>query len=56
MDFTATKISTEDITPEQVKAMIADARQQIEGEEPLKNSKISFFKNRKESSILNSLD
>ncbi len=47
MDFTATKISTEDITPEQVKAMIADARQQIEREEPLKNSKISFLRTEK---------
>ncbi len=40
MDFTATRISTEDFTPEQVQSMIADARQQIEADEPITNSKI----------------
>ncbi len=41
MDFTATRISTEDFTPERVQAIIADARQQIEEEEDeqLTNSK-----------------
>jgi hypothetical protein len=43
MDFTATRISTEAFTPEQVKAMLADTRQQIEEEqESLPNRKISF--------------
>jgi hypothetical protein len=43
MDFTATRISTEAFTPEQVKAILADARQQIEEEQQsLTNSKISF--------------
>lgn len=32
MDFTATRISTEDFTSEQVKTILADARQQIEEE------------------------
>jgi len=44
MDFDATRVSTDEFTPEQVKAMIADARQQIGGEEPVKNSKISFLR------------
>jgi hypothetical protein len=45
MDFTATRISTDDFTPEQVKAILADARQQIEAEDPTPNSKITevFF-------------
>jgi hypothetical protein len=40
MDFSATRISTDDFTPEQVKSILADARQQIEKEEPLPTSKI----------------
>lgn len=41
MDFTGTRISTEDFTPEQVQSIIAEARQQIEAEQPLANSKIN---------------
>lgn len=57
MDFSATQILPEDFTPEQVKAIIADARQQIQEEELYTNSKIWFFKTKKktEISILNSL-
>jgi hypothetical protein len=40
MDFSATQILPEDFTPEQVKAIIADARQQIQEEELYTNSKI----------------
>ena len=40
MDFTATRIATDDFTPEQVKAILADARQQIEAENPIPNSKM----------------
>ena len=43
MDFSATRISTDDFTPEQVKSIIADARYQIAEEEPSKRSKISIF-------------
>ena len=35
MDFSAARISTEDFTPEKVKAVLADARQQIAQEEQL---------------------
>jgi hypothetical protein len=43
MDFSATRISTDDFTPEQVKSIIADARHQIAEEEQLRKSKISIF-------------
>ncbi len=43
MDFTATRIATDDFTPDQVKAILADARQLIEAEEPTPNSKIMRF-------------
>jgi hypothetical protein len=43
MDFTATRISTDDFTPEQVKTILADARQQIEIEDPIPNSKMTGF-------------
>jgi hypothetical protein len=33
MDFTATRISTQDFTPEQIKSILAEARQQIIDEE-----------------------
>jgi hypothetical protein len=58
MDFTATRISTDDFTPEQVKTILADARQQIEIEDPIPNSKMTgFFQSEnKEMSIVNSLD
>jgi hypothetical protein len=40
MDYSAVRISTEDFTADQIKAIIADARLQIEEEERLKKSKI----------------
>jgi hypothetical protein len=33
MDFSATRISTQDFTPEQIKSILADAKQQIEEEQ-----------------------
>ena len=33
MDFSATRISTQDFTPEQIKTILADAKQQIEAEQ-----------------------
>lgn len=33
MDFSATRISTQDFTPEQIQSILADARQQIEEEQ-----------------------
>ncbi len=33
MDFSATRISTQDFTPEQIQTILTDARQQIEEEE-----------------------
>lgn len=33
MDFSATRISTQDFTPEQIKSILAEARQQIEEEQ-----------------------
>ncbi|CAF0900115.1 unnamed protein product [Rotaria sp. Silwood1] len=38
MDFSATRISTQDFTPEQIKSIIADAKQQIEEEQRLARS------------------
>ncbi|UJR28669.1 hypothetical protein I4U23_009898 [Adineta vaga] len=39
MDFSATRISTQDFTPEQIKTILSDAKQQIEAEQlPTKNS------------------
>ncbi len=35
MDFSATRISTQDFTPEQIKSILADAKQQIEEEQRL---------------------
>lgn len=35
MDLSATQILTQDFTSDQIKAMIADAREQIEAEEQL---------------------
>ena len=32
MDFSATRISTQDFTSEQIKSILADAKQQIEAE------------------------
>ena len=32
MDFTATRISTQDFTPEQIQTILADAKQQIDEE------------------------
>ena len=32
MDFSATRISTQDFTPEQIRTILADARQQIADE------------------------
>jgi hypothetical protein len=43
MDFSATRIATDDFTPEQVKAIIAGARQQIAEEEQLIKRKIWIF-------------
>lgn len=41
MDFSATRISTQDFTPEQIKSIIADAKQHIEEEQrPAKRKKI----------------
>ena len=40
MDFTATRIATDDFTPEQVKAILAEARPLIEAEDPTPNSKL----------------
>jgi hypothetical protein len=33
MDFTATRISTQDFTPQQIESIIADAKQQIQEEQ-----------------------
>ena len=33
MDFSATRISTQDFTPEQIQSILADAKQQIEEEQ-----------------------
>lgn len=33
MDFSATRISTQDFTPEQIQTILADAKQQIELEQ-----------------------
>jgi len=33
MDFSATRISTQDFTPEQIQTILTDAKQQIEEEE-----------------------
>jgi hypothetical protein len=42
MDFSATRISTQDFTPEQIKTILADAKQQIEEEQhPVKSKKES---------------
>lgn len=44
MDFSATRISTQDFTPEQIKTILADAKQQIEEEQkPVIKSKKRFF-------------
>jgi hypothetical protein len=40
MDFSATRISTQDFTPEQIKSILADAKQQIDEEQqPIKSKK-----------------
>lgn len=44
MDFSATRISTQDFTPEQIKSIIADAKQNIEEEQrPAKSKKSKLF-------------
>lgn len=39
MDFTATRISTQDFTPEQIRTILADAKKQIEDEQRAPRSK-----------------
>jgi hypothetical protein len=39
MDFSATRISTQDFTPEQIKSILTDAKQQIEIEQHSVKSK-----------------
>ena len=43
MDFSAMRISTEDLTPERVKGMLADARAQIIQEDPSINGTNEFL-------------
>jgi hypothetical protein len=43
MDFSATRISTQDFTPEQIKAILTDAKQQIEEEQRSIKSKKGNF-------------
>jgi hypothetical protein len=44
MDFSATRISTQDFTPEQIKTILADAKQQIEEEQRFIKSKKENFR------------
>ena len=44
MDFSATRISTQDFTPEQIKTILHDAKQQIEEEQRSIKSKNEYFR------------
>mgnify|MGYP000126728124 CR=1 FL=1 len=43
MDFSATQLSTEEFTPEQIQIILANARLQIDDEELVSASKMKMF-------------